>query len=85
MLQRMNRCLQRLTRVTANVLGGREGTARVGQTFAHSGDIEGLTLCSADEDALGCLTAMARADVAIGLYERWFAKRLDLSEVEPKA
>jgi hypothetical protein len=24
------------------------------------------------------------ADVAIGLYERWVAKRLDLSEAEPK-
>lgn len=35
--------------------------------------------------ALGCLTAMAGADVAIGLYERWVAKRLDLSEAEPKS
>ncbi|RKS17082.1 holin family Hol protein (superfamily III) [Pseudomonas sp. WPR_5_2] len=26
--------------------------------------------------ALGCLTAMACTDVAIGLYERWAAKRL---------
>jgi hypothetical protein len=25
---------------------------------------------------LGCLTAMAGADIAIGLYERWLAKRL---------
>ncbi|UQS17249.1 phage holin family protein [Pseudomonas sp. HS6] len=33
--------------------------------------------------ALGCLTAMAGADVAIGLYERWAAKRLGLSEVPP--
>ncbi|WP_277422863.1 phage holin family protein, partial [Pseudomonas viridiflava] len=24
----------------------------------------------------GCLTAMAGADVAIGLYERWAARRL---------
>ena len=30
--------------------------------------------------ALGCLTAMAGADVAIGLYERWAAKRLGVSE-----
>ena len=28
--------------------------------------------------AFGCLTAMAGADVAIGLYERWAAKRLDM-------
>jgi hypothetical protein len=38
--------------------------------------------------ALGCLTAMAGADVAIGLYERWTAKRLGLKEAaaggEPK-
>jgi hypothetical protein len=31
--------------------------------------------------SLGCLTAMAGADVAIGLYERWVAKRLGVSEV----
>jgi hypothetical protein len=31
--------------------------------------------------SLGCLTAMAGADVAIGLYERWAAKRLGVSEV----
>ena len=30
--------------------------------------------------ALGCLTAMAGADVAIGLYERWAAKRLGVCE-----
>jgi hypothetical protein len=30
--------------------------------------------------ALGCLTAMAGADVAIGLYERWVAKRLGVCE-----
>lgn len=30
--------------------------------------------------ALGCLTAMAGADVAIGLYERWVAKRLGVVE-----
>lgn len=34
--------------------------------------------------AFGCLTAMAGADVAIGLYERWAAKRLGVCEVSPK-
>ncbi|MBK5374257.1 pyocin R2, holin [Pseudomonas sp. TH43] len=38
----------------------------------------GMTLWTAG--ALGCLTAMAGADVAIGLYERWVAKRLGVSE-----
>ncbi|CDF95220.1 MULTISPECIES: phage holin family protein [unclassified Pseudomonas] len=33
--------------------------------------------------ALGCLTAMAGADVAIGLYERWVAKRIGVGEVPP--
>ncbi|SED78596.1 Bacteriophage holin Hol, superfamily III [Pseudomonas frederiksbergensis] len=33
--------------------------------------------------ALGCLTAMAGADVAIGLYERWAAKRLGVCEAPP--
>ena len=33
--------------------------------------------------AMGCLTAMAGADVAIGLYERWAAKRLGVSDVPP--
>ena len=32
---------------------------------------------------LGCLTAMAGADVAIGLYERWAAKRLGVCDVRP--
>lgn len=32
--------------------------------------------------ALGCLTAMAGADVAIGLYERWAAKRLGVCEMQ---
>jgi hypothetical protein len=41
----------------------------------------GMTLWTAG--ALGCLTAMAGADLAIGLYERWAAKRLGLSEVPP--
>ena len=30
--------------------------------------------------ALGCLTAMAGADVAIGLYERWAAKRIGVNQ-----
>lgn len=30
---------------------------------------------------IGCLTAMAGADVAISLYERWAAKRLGVCEV----
>jgi len=30
--------------------------------------------------AVGCLTAMAGADVAISLYERWAAKRLGIFE-----
>lgn len=33
--------------------------------------------------AFGCLTAMAGADVAIGLYERWVAKRLGVSDLPP--
>ena len=33
--------------------------------------------------AVGCLTAMAGADVAIGLYERWAAKRLGVCEMPP--
>ncbi|BBP75234.1 hypothetical protein PHLH7_13380 [Pseudomonas sp. Ost2] len=33
--------------------------------------------------AFGCLTAMAGADVAIGLYERWAARRLGVGEVPP--
>lgn len=31
----------------------------------------------------GCLTAMARVDVAIGLYEQWVAKRIEVCEVPP--
>lgn len=38
----------------------------------------GMTIWTAG--ALGCLTAMAGADVAIGLYERWVARRLGVSE-----
>ena len=30
--------------------------------------------------AIGCLTAMAGADVAIGLYERWAAKRIGVNQ-----
>jgi hypothetical protein len=41
----------------------------------------GMTIWTAG--SLGCLTAMAGADVAIGLYERWSAKRLGVSEVPP--
>lgn len=41
----------------------------------------GMTIWTAG--ALGCLTAMAGADVAIGLYERWAAKRLGICEVPP--
>lgn len=33
--------------------------------------------------AFGCLTAMAGADVAIGLYERWAARRIGLSDQPP--
>jgi Kef-type K+ transport system membrane component KefB len=36
----------------------------------------GMSIWSAS--AFGCLTAMAGADVAINLYERWAAKRLGL-------
>lgn len=32
---------------------------------------------------IGCLTAMAGADIAIGLYERWVAKRLGVGVVVP--
>lgn len=35
--------------------------------------------------SIGCLTAMAGADVAIGLYERWAAKRLGVCDVPPRA
>ncbi|KJK06265.1 MULTISPECIES: phage holin family protein [Pseudomonas] len=38
----------------------------------------GLSIWTAS--AFGCLTAMAGADVAIGLYERWAAKRLGLEQ-----
>lgn len=34
--------------------------------------------------AFGCLTAMAGADVAIGLYERWAARRLGVERRAPE-
>ena len=34
--------------------------------------------------AIGCLTAVAGADVAIGLYERWAAKRIGVCEMPPR-
>ncbi|MHC6226960.1 phage holin family protein [Pseudomonas sp. X10] len=38
----------------------------------------GMSIWSAS--AFGCLTAMTGADVAIGFYERWAARRLGLHE-----
>jgi hypothetical protein len=35
--------------------------------------------------SIGCLTAMAGADVAIGLYERWAAKRLGVCDIPPSS
>lgn len=35
--------------------------------------------------AFGCLTAMAGADVAIGLYERWAARRIGVSDQPPSS
>lgn len=43
----------------------------------------GLSIWTAG--AIGCLTAMAGADVAIGLYERWAAKRLGVCEMSPRS
>ena len=40
--------------------------------------VNGISLLASS--ALGSLTAMAGADVAIGLYERWMAKKLGISE-----
>ena len=34
--------------------------------------------------AFGGITAMAGADVAIGLYERWVAKRIGVCEMPPR-
>jgi hypothetical protein len=34
--------------------------------------------------AFGCLTAMAGADVTIGLYERWAAKRIGVCDLPPR-
>lgn len=41
----------------------------------------GLSVLAAG--SIGCLIAMAGADVAIGLYERWAAKRLGVCDVPP--
>ncbi|EKY4111621.1 phage holin family protein [Pseudomonas aeruginosa] len=35
--------------------------------------------------AIGSLTAAAGAEVAVGLYERWAAKRIGVSDVPPAA
>lgn len=40
----------------------------------HAG---GLSILAAG--SIGCLTAMAGADVAVGMYERWALKRLGIS------
>ncbi len=45
--------------------------------------VNGVSLWASS--ALGCLTAMAGADVAIGLYERWVAKRLGVCEIPPRS
>lgn len=42
----------------------------------------GLSIWAAG--AFGCLTAMAGADVAIGLYERWATRKLGVCEVPPR-
>lgn len=42
----------------------------------------GLSIWTAG--AFGCLTAMAGADVAIGLYERWATRKLGGCEVPPR-
>lgn len=34
--------------------------------------------------AIGCMTAMAGADAAIGLYERWSAKRIGVNEPQDR-
>ncbi|QOF91259.1 phage holin family protein [Pseudomonas lundensis] len=44
--------------------------------------VNGVSLWASS--ALGCLTAMAGADVAIGLYERWVAKRLGVCDLTAK-
>lgn len=43
----------------------------------------GMSMWSAS--AIGCLTATAGADVAIGLYKRWVAKRLGVCDVPPRS
>ncbi len=42
----------------------------------------GLSIWAAG--AFGCLTAVAGADVAIALYERWAAKRIGVCELPPR-
>ena len=51
------------------------------QEEAERRHVNGVSLWASS--ALGCLTAMAGADVAIGLYERWVAKRLGVCDVPP--
>jgi len=41
----------------------------------------GMSIWSAS--AFGCLTAMAGADMAIGLYERWAARRMGMEMQRP--
>ncbi|MCE0904698.1 holin [Pseudomonas alloputida] len=43
----------------------------------------GMSMWSAS--AIGCLTATAGADVAIGLYKRWVAKRLGVCDVQSRS
>lgn len=42
----------------------------------------GISLWAAS--AFGCLTAIAGADTAIGLYGRWVARRIGIDEVSPR-
>jgi len=44
-------------------------------------DASGMSVLAAG--SIGCLTAMAGADVALGLYERWAAKRVGVWDVPP--
>jgi hypothetical protein len=43
----------------------------------HAGGVSTWMAC-----AIGCLTAMAGTEVAIGLYERWIARRIGAVEVQ---
>ena len=49
--------------------------------FLTMASAAGMSLWTAG--AIGCLTAMAGADVAIGLYERWAAKRIGINDAPP--